>query len=252
MRHIGTAGVFLVATISLATGCSGSGDSAAPAPTVTVTADATPATQAPAAPSPAGSPQTTQPPTSDSGPEQVFEQYVDENGGRPSATPPDDGLFGVTLGAPVERALLVLGLEDERYATDPAGSSGSLARQWYRGPLGITVDSDGIDAVTAIAVTRDGAEPDDPWRVALPKGLLLGEATVEDVLSAFGSSPEVVDRGFEEGSFGYEFAYRGGPEGSEVATFVVLSEQDLGRLTADAVPLALRGELITVYQIGEY
>ncbi len=44
------------------------------------------------------------------------EQYLHEGGGTPARSPSPEGLFDLTLGAPVERALQHLGPEDSRFA----------------------------------------------------------------------------------------------------------------------------------------
>ncbi len=116
----------------------------------------------------------------------------------------------------------------------------------------ITVDADAVGSITGLTVTRYGARGDDPWRVALPNGLVLGKATVADVLKVRGQPHEISEHPNLEGSWHYSFQYQQGPEGTHYVSYTVISDRPLGEnVRADSVPARLRRSLVTVYSITD-
>lgn len=74
-------------------------------------------------------------------------RYFDDNGGRPELFPSEDGLFGFSLGSPVEDALAQLGPELSRSA---GSEGGSVTRRWKFGTMAISVLSDRVGSVSSM------------------------------------------------------------------------------------------------------
>ncbi len=177
-----------------------------------------------------------------------IERYIHEGGGRPAEVPEENGLFGISLGAPAQPALDSLGDERERYPGDPEGS---LVREWDRGSLTISMEVDAVQSVSSVAVTRFGARDDDPWRAALPQGLVLGAATLDDVLRTRGA-PHDVSLQFTEG-WDLTVSYQQGPEGTHAASYSVLLDPT-SNITLDSENPGSESNLrkLRRYKLGAY
>ena len=179
--------------------------------------------------------------------EAPLQQYLHEGGGRPARTPPPEGLFGLRLGSPAGLVLAQLGPESSRYA---GSQEGSLVREWQHGSMNFSVETDAAEAVRSISVTRYGATEGDPWRAALPEGLVLGSSTMGDVLKVRGP-PEMFQVNGVNGGAEYAFRYRQGPEGSQQATYSLLLDKPPVKLVAPPSTDLLKRYLVTFYQIEE-
>jgi hypothetical protein len=143
-----------------------------------------------------------------------FSAYYSTDGATPAAFPDCNGIFGLCLNSPIEKATGMLGVEDERYA---GGEDGSIGRTWEKDGMRIVVDADKVGSITSLSVAID-PESSPKLRVALPEKLVLGTATFAKVESAMGYPPTRDDFSAENTYF-HVYSYQSGPEGTETLKF---------------------------------
>lgn len=140
--------------------------------------------------------------------------YVTTDASDPQLHPRCMGLFNLCLSNPVDKALGLFGREDSRYeGADP----GSITRQWKVRGAFITIDADNVGSITGISVSVP-EEKLHRLRVSLPRRLVLGSASMGDVVGRMGSAHES-DVFVAENTWFYSYIYRTGPEGSVVFDF---------------------------------
>lgn len=149
-------------------------------------------------------------------PKQEAELFYTLDGTEPQRVPRCNGFLSLCLSSPIERATLLLGLEEERYGDDR-----STSRAWTLGDAYITVTSDNSGSITDLNVSLQ--DPDPAFRLSLPQGLILGRSTLNDVVTSL--DREHQQRCFAgEGQILYSLIYRAGPEGSEHLEFTYIAE----------------------------
>lgn len=161
---------------------------------------------------PATTDSTTTTPTSPSPDPADPASYYSLDGTPPALSPECDGVLSLCLGNPVEKAVNLLGLEDERY-----GSAEAVSRIWtVAGKFRVRVGSDAVGSITSLSVSLGGAA-DGRSLIALPSGVVLGRSTMADVASALGvpEPRELTGEGYTL----YDYAYQTGPEGTWEISF---------------------------------
>lgn len=147
----------------------------------------------------------------------VLHAYYSIDGSAPAATPPCEGIFSLCLDMPIDKALALLGPEESRYGRPDGG----LTREWSVGDAHVSVTEDRVGAITSIAAAI--SRTDSGFRLSLPNGLLLGESSMADVMSAYGEPHRTDEYGAENYAY-YEFLYWSGPEGSWELDFTYAAE----------------------------
>ena len=146
--------------------------------------------------------------------------YLRTDGTTPVLAQQCNGIFGLCLGAPIDKALEMFGTEDTRFK---GAEQGTTARQWDIEGASVTIAADRLGTIrsmTAAIPTEDPTNPNPPddIRIALPQGLVLGDATMGEVEEQFGD-PTETDEFAAENVFFYSYVYLTGPEGTEVVEF---------------------------------
>lgn len=133
-----------------------------------------------------------------------------------TVVPTCNGVLSLCLSSPIDRATLLLGLEEERY-----GDERSTSRAWTLGGAYITITSDNSGSIKDLTVSL--RERESAFRLSLPEGLVLGRSTLNDVMKTL--DREHQRRCFTgENQIVYSLVYRAGPEGSEYLEFTYIAE----------------------------
>jgi hypothetical protein len=139
--------------------------------------------------------------------------YYSTDGSRPRLFPTCNGVLGICLGTPLERVRGLLGVEDSR-----SGAGGDVYRTWTIGHPGITLTLS-TDEVKAVKFLTAAVGPKlGGFRVGLPKHMVMGHATIGDVLRAFGK-PLRQRKDAAETQVFYSLRYYAGGEGTEFQNF---------------------------------
>lgn len=135
---------------------------------------------------------------------------------------------------PIQRAVALLGTEEERYA---GAEAGFVHRAWSISAWYISIEADAVGSITSMTATGNGEDP--KLLLSLPDGLLLGRTTMEDVIKRRGQ-PYDTESSTAEASTFYSYIYRTGPEGSIYLRYThradVTSPSDPGGFNAMLLP----------------
>jgi len=146
--------------------------------------------------------------------------YYTTDGTSPALFPDCPGVLGLCLGNPVERAIALLGIEDERYQ---GVKPGLIDRAWSFDGIWLTVVAPEVGAIQQMTVSVMFTDAGPGLRIALPRGLVMGTLLMGEVVHKLGS-PTSTDSSSVEDLWFYSYKYKTGPEGTVTLEFVHTSE----------------------------
>ena len=145
-------------------------------------------------------------------PEVGLEAHVRTDGRAPSLRSSGVALLGLNLGQQLHHAEALLGPPTSAFSYPSGHGREEVHREWaIGGGLAFSADFDKADVICEMHLGRAGAEGSADARAWIPGGLLLGQATVRDVVTALGNTTTTTLWTPENQAI-YDLWYRTGPE----------------------------------------